>query len=91
MNNGALIDKYMTTDLDWDVSDLVVLFLKWWFDDNAFVKYYITTDEYFGQVSSEDYFLLENGVIINFDIVGALDETFFTDEIFGFSFKVVFI
>jgi hypothetical protein len=81
----------MTTDLDWNVSDLVVLFLKWWFDDDAFVKYDITADEYFGQVSSEDDFLLENGVIINFDIVGALDETLFTDEIFGFSFKVVFI
>lgn len=80
----------MTTDLDWNVPDLVVLFLERWFDDDTFVEYDIAADEYFGQVSSEDYFLLENGMVVNFDIVRALDETLFADEVFGFCFEVVF-
>jgi hypothetical protein len=80
----------MTTDLDWNVPDLVVLFLEWRLDDDTFVQYDITANEYFGQVSSEDYFLLKNGVVVNFDIVRALDETLFANEVFGFCFEVVF-
>jgi hypothetical protein len=80
----------MTTDLDWNVPDLVVLFLEWRLDDDTFVQYDITANEYFGQVSSEDYFVLKNGVVVNFDIVRALDETLFANEVFGFCFEVVF-
>ena len=80
----------MTTDLNWNVPDLVVLFLEWWLDDDTFVQYDITANKYFGQVSSEDYFLLKNRVVVNFDIVRALDETLFANEVFGFCFEVVF-
>ncbi len=79
LNDGALIDKNMTSNFDGNVSDLIVLFLKWRFDDDAFVENDITTDEDFGQICSENNFLLEDCMVINFDIVRALDETFFTD------------
>lgn len=81
----------MTADFDRNVSDLIVLLLEWRFDDDAFVQYDITTDEYFGQIGSENNFLLQDCMIVDFDIIRALDETLFTDEIFGFSFEVVFV
>lgn len=91
LNDGALVDKNMTADFDRNVSDLIVLLLEWRFDDDAFVQYDITTDEYFGQIGSENNFLLQDCMIVDFDIIRALDETLFTDEIFGFSFEVVFV
>ncbi len=81
----------MTADFDGNVSDLIVLLLEWRFDDDAFVQYDITADEDFGQIGSENNFLLQDCMIVDFDIIRALDETFFTDEIFGFSFEIVFV
>ena len=29
-------------------------------------------------------------MVVDFDVIGAFDETLFADEVFGFSFEVVF-
>ena len=67
-----------------------MLFFKWGLDDDTFIQNDVAPDEYFSEVCAEDDFLLQNGVVVDFDVIGAFDETLFADEVFGFSFEVVF-
>jgi len=81
----------MTTNFYGYMSDLIVLLFKWWLDYYTLIKNDISSNKYFCQICSKNNFLLYNDVVIDFDIVGGFDKTFFTDEIFRFSFKVIFL
>lgn len=79
LDDCALVHENVTPDLNWNVTDLVVLLFEWGFDDHSLVQDHVTTDEYLGQVSAQNYLLLQNRMIVNFDIIRAFYQTLFAD------------
>jgi len=67
------------TDIHRNISQFLILSFCRGLDDYHFRKDNVFADADFGEIASENYSLLEDGVITDFDVVGTFDQTFFSD------------